>query len=68
MTHTSSRLATLNPAGLSGALTYPVRALRRHMLQGAARRQLMQLDDRMLSDIGLSRGGIENVVRQIEPR
>ncbi|MCA0433774.1 MAG: DUF1127 domain-containing protein [Proteobacteria bacterium] len=40
-----------NP-GLFGRVSH---ALRQHMLRRAARQQLMNLDDRMLRDIGLTR-------------
>jgi uncharacterized protein YjiS (DUF1127 family) len=40
-----------------------VERLCRHYARRAARRELRALDDRMLSDIGISRGEIERVTK-----
>jgi uncharacterized protein YjiS (DUF1127 family) len=68
MTSSSSRIHRLDATGLSGAFTRPIAALRRRIRRDATRRTLMNLDDHLLRDIGLTRGNIEDALRRLGSR
>jgi uncharacterized protein YjiS (DUF1127 family) len=62
---TSSRLRSLDATGLTSAFSRPLSAIRRHIKHRATRRTLMDLDDHLLRDIGLTRGNIEDAMRRV---
>ena len=63
-----SPIESFNTSSLTGTLLRPLTVLMRQMQHDAARRALMQLDDHLLRDIGLNRGEIDAVVRQLGQR
>ena len=68
MKFSRSPIETLDTFSFFGTIMRPLTAVRRHMQRHAARRTLMQLDDHLLRDIGLNRGEIDAVVRQLRSR